>query len=288
MDTDQIEQLYYKARAVGALDRHIGVRLRARRLLRQMSEQWLADALGLRLDDLIAMEAGSLRIGPRRLSFIAVALDVADRYFFLDFISPVANSGNRPDWLRDVDCWYRDKISPYENLFLSIARRLVGSSMSARDLVHEAYAQLMVDERWRTIENPQSYLRRSIRSLARDFMKKNRIVQLRIYEDGSEPDILDERPGPDMVALDRDHLRRVVAALRKLPPKCRRAMILRKIDGLSGPEIAARMGISLKGVEINLTRGMVALNKHLEADDVGTGVGATLKEMPPPDTSIAD
>ena len=289
MDIDQVEQLYLNARAVGALDRHVGARLRARRVFLQMSEPWLADALGLRLDELEAMEAGRVRIGGQRLGFIAVALDVANRYFFLDFNGEVAAAVSRPSWLRDVDCWFRDRVSPDENLFLSVARRIVGSTGAARDIVHDAYAQLMVDERWRTIDNPRAYVRQAVLNLSLNFVAKRRVVPIVRGEGAAGNEVRDEAPGPATAAEDRDHLRRVLNTLDRLPPKSRRVMILRKIDGLSGPEIARRLGITLKGVEIHLTRGMVALNKHLEADDVGLGLDAivSVKEKRT-DTSISD
>jgi RNA polymerase sigma-70 factor (ECF subfamily) len=288
MDIDQFENLYNRARSVGALDRHIGARLRSRRMLLQMSASWLADALGLARDELERMETGKLRIGPQRLAFMAVALDVADRYFFLDFVpTTVPEEKPRRGWLRDVDCWFRDRVSPHENLLLGIARRMVGSQNVARDVVHDAYASLMVDERWRTIDDPRAYLRAAVINLAGKLIARSRIVPIYNFDPAS--DVEDERPGPDTSALDRDHLRRVLAALEKLPPKSRRAMILRKVDGLTGPEIAKQMGITLKGVEIHITRGMVALNKHLEADDVGLGLGSivTSKDKTT-DTSIAD
>lgn len=289
MDTDSVEQLYLNARTVGALDRHVGARLRARRVLFQMSEIWLADALGLRLDELEAMEAGRLRIGGQRLEFIAVALDVAVRYFFMDFKGVVEAVPSRPGWLRDVDCWFRDRVSPDENLFLSVARRIVGSTGAARDIVHDAYAQLMVDERWRTIDNPRAYVRQAVLNLALNFVARRRVVPLARIDADVGDEVQDDGPGPATAAEDRDHLRRVLAALDKLPPKSRRVMILRKIDGLSGPEIAKRLGISVKGVEIHLTRGMVALNKHLEADDVGLGLDAivSIKEKRA-ETSLSD
>ncbi|CAM3161435.1 sigma-70 family RNA polymerase sigma factor [Asticcacaulis taihuensis] len=290
MDADQVEQLYMNARAVGALDRHVGARLRTRRIMLQMSEVWLADALGLSFGELTAMEAGTLKIGPRRLAFIAVALDVADRYFFMDFNPTMGEGERRPGWVREVDCWFRDCVSPHEGLFLTVAKRLVGSHSAARDLVHDAYTQLMVDDRWRTIDNPKAYVRQSVLNLARNFVAKHRVAPLARLEPGmGGGDVEDEAPGPGAFAADRDHLRRVLMAISKLPPKSRRVMVMRKIDGLSGNEIAKRMGISLKGVEIHLTRGMVALNKLLEADDVGKGLAAIVSDKEnAPNSSISD
>jgi RNA polymerase sigma-70 factor (ECF subfamily) len=290
MDTDQVEQLYITARSVGALDRHIGARLRSRRILLQMSEDWLAQALGLSVDELEAMEAGKLRIGPRRLAFIAAALDVADRYFFLDFTGKFKEAGRRPGWLRDVDCWFRDQIAPNEGLFLKLAKDVVGSRGVARDLVHDVYAGLLVEDRWQTIDHPMAYITKAVALSARRFVARSKVVPLTAFDPGTDGGGVEcEAPLPDAAAAHRDHLRRVLAALNKLPEKSRRVMMMRKVDGLSGPEIAERLGLSLKGVEIHITRGKLALNKLLEADEVGAGLGAVLAEKESlSDSSIAD
>lgn len=290
MDADQVEKLYNSARSVGALDRHVGARLRARRIFRAMSEQWLADALGLQLSELEAMEAGRLRIGPRRLAFIGAALDVADRYFFLDFQGKSEGTSRRPGWLRDVDCWFRDEIAPNEGLFLTIAKSVVGSTGAARDLVHDVYAQLLTDDRWRTIDRPLAWVRTAVYHSSQKFIARSRVVPLTPFDQGVDAAGVEcDAPRPDAAAAHRDHLRRVMLAMSKLPPKSRRVMIMRKVDGLSGQEIASRLGLSLKGVESHLTRGMVALNKLLEADDVGLGMGSVpLVKENASDTSIAD
>ncbi|NIK31154.1 RNA polymerase sigma factor (sigma-70 family) [Xanthomonas arboricola] len=46
--------------------------------------------------------------------------------------------------------------------------------------------------------------------------------------------------------------------LPALPPKCRQAFILNRIDGLTYPQVAAAMGISIKMVEKHISRALVA------------------------------
>jgi len=51
-------------------------------------------------------------------------------------------------------------------------------------------------------------------------------------------------PGPNHSVAAREELRLLQSALDRLPPQCREAVVMRKIDGLSRKEIAARMGIA--------------------------------------------
>ena len=49
------------------------------------------------------------------------------------------------------------------------------------------------------------------------------------------------------------------AALDQLPPRCREAVVMRKIEGLPRREIAMRMGIAEKTVRRHIGDGMCAL-----------------------------
>ncbi|MDB4953013.1 MAG: polymerase, sigma-24 subunit, subfamily [Myxococcales bacterium] len=66
----------------------------------------------------------------------------------------------------------------------------------------------------------------------------------------------------------------VLAALRALPEAYQETMILRLVEGMTGPEIAEQTGLSPGSVRVNLHRGMALLRDHLgittkEASDVG-------------------
>ena len=64
------------------VDRHIGSRVRARRNMLGMSQEKLADALGLTFQQVQKYEKGSNRIGASRLLQIAGILGVNIEFFF--------------------------------------------------------------------------------------------------------------------------------------------------------------------------------------------------------------
>ncbi|HUJ02488.1 MAG TPA: sigma-70 family RNA polymerase sigma factor, partial [Rhizomicrobium sp.] len=68
-----------------------------------------------------------------------------------------------------------------------------------------------------------------------------------------------DEPGPDRSAIARDDLRRLQAALDRLPMRSRSAVVMRKVEGLSRHEIAQRLGITEKTVERHLTLALRAL-----------------------------
>ena len=65
---------------------------------------------------------------------------------------------------------------------------------------------------------------------------------------------------PADAAVERDELRaRLDAALAALPERCRLVMHLRWREQMPYAEIASVMGISVKGVENQLARGLAAI-----------------------------
>ena len=87
------------------------------------------------------------------------------------------------------------------------------------------------------------------------------------------PQLSDRAAAEDHAAADRppaDHaageeLRaRVLAQVQALPEAYRETLVLRLVEGLTGPEIAARTGLTHGSVRVNLTRGMAQLRRHLQ------------------------
>ena len=54
-----------------------------------------------------------------------------------------------------------------------------------------------------------------------------------------------------------------LAVLRTLPETYRESLTLRLVEGMTGPEIAARMGLTHGSVRVNLYRGMQMLREKL-------------------------
>ena len=58
---------------------------------------------------------------------------------------------------------------------------------------------------------------------------------------------------------------RVLAVVRSLPDAYRETLILRLLEGMSGPEIALRTGLKPGSVRVNLHRGMQMLREKLQS-----------------------
>ncbi len=69
-----------------------------------------------------------------------------------------------------------------------------------------------------------------------------------------------------------------LAVLRTLPETYRESLTLRLVEGMTGPEIAARLGLTHGSVRVNLHRGMQMLREKLseKARSAGQGTGQNI------------
>jgi RNA polymerase sigma-70 factor (ECF subfamily) len=127
------------------------------------------------------------------------------------------------------------------------------------DLVHDVFLSAL--RRLASLEQPEQFgpwVAAIARNLASDAHKRRReSVEL----------------GDELHARERDDrgeaedAARALAALRELPEAYRETLVLRLVEGLTGPEIAARTGLTPGSVRVNLCRGMKLLRERLGLEE---------------------
>jgi RNA polymerase sigma-70 factor (sigma-E family) len=126
----------------------------------------------------------------------------------------------------------------------------------AQDIAQEAFARAWI--RWRqlsTYENPAGWVRHVAANLARSRWRQ--LKRASSYLVGHRPDAI-AGPNPDHVA--------VVAALRKLPPRQREAIVMHHLMDLSVEEVADQLRVPAGTVKSWLHRGRNALAVDLSID----------------------
>jgi RNA polymerase sigma-70 factor (ECF subfamily) len=73
-------------------------------------------------------------------------------------------------------------------------------------------------------------------------------------------EITDDLPGSDK---QEARAAEILELIRNLPEAYRETLVLRLVEGLTGPEIAARTGLTAASVRVNLHRGMKLLREKL-------------------------
>jgi RNA polymerase sigma-70 factor (ECF subfamily) len=123
------------------------------------------------------------------------------------------------------------------------------------DLVQDVFLQAM--RRIGSLREPEAFggwLATIARNRARDHWRRG--------EDTVElSDDVTGTPHPEADALS------VLAAIRRLPEAYRETLVLRLVEGMTGPEIAERTGLTPGSVRVNLHRGMQMLRDALARKD---------------------
>jgi RNA polymerase sigma-70 factor (ECF subfamily) len=76
-------------------------------------------------------------------------------------------------------------------------------------------------------------------------------------------DDLAEGEGRGTGSAPDDEAASILAVIRDLPETYRETLLLRLVEGMTGPEIAARTGLTAGSVRVNLHRGMQQLREKL-------------------------
>jgi len=127
------------------------------------------------------------------------------------------------------------------------------------DIVQETYVRICQVENKEAIESPKSFMYKTARNLALDYIKQ---ANVRLV------DRIDDLPAIETLKIDQnkdepyestiiDHeFSHFCDAVRRLPVQCRRVFVLKKVYGCSQREIAENLNLSESTVEKHIANGM--------------------------------
>lgn len=162
-----------------------------------------------------------------------------------------------------VSAWFVREILPLEAILMHYLHHNWQNRSDIADLRQEVYARVFEAAQSQVPDNPKRFLLTTARNLLIDRVRREHVVPIEAVADLEALGVAIDQPGPDRVAMAREELRRLQAALDRLPPRCREAVILGHMEGLTGTEIAARMGVTKFTVSEHLANGVRALTDML-------------------------
>ncbi len=180
----------------------------------------------------------------------------------------------RPDAgsaVSDVKDWFVREVLPLEAMLMHFLQQNWRNRSDLEDIRQDIYAQLLTAAERGIPDQTKPFVMRTARNLLIDRIRREQIVPIEVISDLDALGVATDIASPDNSVIARDILRKLQAALDRLPPRCREAIILRRVEGLSRREIAERMGISEKTVAEHITNGMRALARLIFGE---TGRGA--------------
>jgi RNA polymerase sigma-70 factor (ECF subfamily) len=127
------------------------------------------------------------------------------------------------------------------------------------DLVHDVFLQAL--PRLHTLHNIArfgAWLAAITRNRANDYYRRS-VEEVELTDDLPQNEVegRSARSPYDAEAAS------ILSAIRSLPEAYRETLLLRLVEGMTGPEIAARTGLTHGSVRVNLSRGMEQLRDKL-------------------------
>jgi RNA polymerase sigma factor (sigma-70 family) len=167
--------------------------------------------------------------------------------------------------------WFVEQVLPLEAVLERFLRRNWRDGDEIADLRQEVYARVFDACAARQPDSAQAFVLATARHLLIDRARRAQIVNIETFADMDSLAPTVDELSPERHSAARSELRLLQRALDLLPARCREVLELRKIDGLSQREVAARMGITEDTVEKHVSKGVRALALALQATGLGSG-----------------
>jgi len=174
----------------------------------------------------------------------------------------------------DRVAWICSDVLPHERALRSWLRSYQVIDADISDIVQETYAVLASMERVDHIVDVKTYMFSVARNLMLRGLRSKRVISIDAMAEIELSELESTEPSLEMQADSGRELQRVAEHLEALPPKCRQAFLLRKVDGLSQAQIAAEMGISENTVEKHLGKALRMLLKLCGRERPGDDLAA--------------
>lgn len=138
----------------------------------------------------------------------------------------------------------------------------LGSYQDAREVAQEAYVRILNLDRPGAANFMKALLYKTAANLAIDRLRHQRLVTSHQRTSSSSPDLF--ASPADAVPAALDDIRILSQALGELPPPCRSAFLMSRVESLDSSEIATRLGVTDRAVRKYIARALVFLQLRLQ------------------------
>jgi RNA polymerase sigma-70 factor (ECF subfamily) len=147
-----------------------------------------------------------------------------------------------------------------------------GDPAEAEDVVQEIWLHVTRFDSG-PVANPLAYLHRVGMNIVLDRVRERRrrarreqdwIASAVDIDGAAGGEVPDAAPSPLAIVEGRERVRRLAAAIERLPPGAGRVFRRHKLDGLSHSDVAAELGISRSAVEKHIAVALRHLRELLE------------------------
>ena len=161
---------------------------------------------------------------------------------------------------------FQNTILPIKNTLYRLAKRVVGETSEAEDVVQEVFVKIWNQRTQLTeITNVEAWCMRLTKNLSID---KLRSKHRRTEAFHPEFDQADDQQTPYQFVETNDTMQQIENMMNALPEKQKMVMHLRDIEGLAYQEIAEALEIPLNQVKVNLFRARKQVREQILASEI--------------------
>lgn len=167
-------------------------------------------------------------------------------------------AGNRPDVPSEVLTLYEE----YAEELAAAVRRMFGDGPpDPEDVAQEAFQRVIRRGNLSSIRNLKAFVWRTARNLV---LKEKQTTERHAAREFDVQQYLFSAEGddstPEKIISAREQLRAINDALRNMPERRRRALILHRLEGLTVAEVGRRLGIGRTAAAKHVARAAAELN----------------------------
>ncbi|HYG17346.1 MAG TPA: RNA polymerase sigma-70 factor [Ohtaekwangia sp.] len=156
----------------------------------------------------------------------------------------------------------------YYKILCSHAIRLVCSKEAAEDIVGEIFCRFWSDRIYLSINTSyRAYLFKAVRFSAYNYIRWELSKRRKEIDTDSLLDQINSFR-PEETMLFDELAAEISRSIENLPNQCRRIFMLSRFENLKYHEIAAKLGISVKAVEAQVSKALDVLRTRLKSSDL--------------------
>jgi len=153
------------------------------------------------------------------------------------------------------------QLCQHNNELLNYISSWVRSRSDAKDIVQETYCRIFRLGDKHVVSHLRGYLYRTAKNIAIDWLR-DRIVQ-ETFAEQQPLRAAAEAPSPEHIWQAKEDLAELKRAVERLPPKCKMALLMVRVDGLSYQEVGQHLGIKTHSARRLVERAMEYLGTAL-------------------------